>query len=238
MPATDLEFARRSFLALSAAFAATGAARASSAPREGPSKPRGSTLSFEEFLALANPLTADLVGDASQVGQDRYLLALAALVVRLDDVPVPALRENSRGKKPATFIGANDGGETFTVLHWRLEPGAVIRPHAHTYGNVVTLVLEGDVRITNYEQVGTRDYDTKDPIRVRRTCDQFVERGGTNLVSLERNYVHGFVGGASGARGLDVTTRLLSKRASPVLVVEPEPVDAAAGIHSARWTSG
>jgi hypothetical protein len=238
MPATVIPFARRSFLALSAAFAAAATSAASPSRREDVQKPSRGALTFDGFLALANPLAAELVGDASREGQDRYLLALAALVVRLDDVPVPELRENSRGTKPATFIGANDGGLAFTVLHWRLEPGAVIRPHAHTYGNVVTLVLEGDVRITNYEQVGTRDFDAQDPIRVRRTCDQFVERGGTNLVSLERNYVHGFVAGPNGARGLDVTTRLLSKRASPVLVVEPEPVDAAAGIHAARWTTG
>lgn len=188
-------------------------------------------LSFDEFLALANPVARELVGDTTPEGQDRYLLALATIAVRVAEVPVPEMREQSSG---GTFIGANDGGDPFTVLHWRMEPGKTIGDHAHSYGNVVTLLLEGDVRIRNHEVVGARDYASKEGFRVRRTCDQFLRAGGVNLVSLERNYTHGFVAGPNGARGLDLTTRIRDKQPSPSLVLGQQ-LDPALGIFEANW---
>ena len=35
-----------------------------------------------------------------------------------------------------------------------MEPGTIIRTHAHTYGNVVTLGLEGSLRVQNFEMYG------------------------------------------------------------------------------------
>jgi hypothetical protein len=58
--------------------------------------------------------------------------------------------------------------------------------------------------------------------------------GDVNLVSLERHYMHGFVAGAEGASGLDITTRIAAKRKTPVLEVG-DAVDAAAGTFAARW---
>ena len=226
---------RRIFLTLSTAVVALVGAREASAARAGNAAAgdAGATLSFDEFLALANPLAKRLVADASREGQDRYLLALAAVAVRLGAVAPPEMRETGPGKA----IGANAGGDPFNVLHWRLDPGAAIDPHPHIYGNVVTLVLEGEARITNYEMLGERDWDARGTFRVRRTCDQFVGPGGTNLVSLERNYMHGFVAGPQGARGLDLTTRILPKRASPVLDLAKEPLDRERAIWEASWTS-
>jgi len=188
-------------------------------------------FAFEDFLKEAVPIARQLVADTTIAGQDRYLLALAAIAVRLADVPVPEMRENAGG----TAIGANPGGDPFNVLHWRMAPGSKINTHPHIYGNVVTLGLEGEVRIHNYEMVGTRDYDTKESFRVRRTVDQWLSPGGTNLVNLERNYMHGFTAGAKGARGLDITTIIREKRPSPTLEITSEPIDAAASIWTARW---
>lgn len=72
---------------------------------------------------------------------------------------------------------------------------------------------------------------------MRRTVDQWLTPGGVNLVNLERNYVHGFVAGPLGARGLDITTRIREKQPSPTLELEPEPVDAATSIWTGRWKS-
>ena len=100
-------------------------------------------LGLADFLSEANPIARKLVGDSSAAGQDRYLLSLAAQAARLADVPVPALRDSGQGAGPGTFIGFHPGGDPFTILHWKLEPGARVRTHAHTYGNVVTLVTMG-----------------------------------------------------------------------------------------------
>jgi hypothetical protein len=219
-------FERRGFLALAGALAPALLA-AKGAGDDGEAAP----LSFEAFLKLANPLAKELVADTTPLGQDRYLLALAALAVRLQDVPVPAMRAQ---KNPGTFIGANEGGDPFTVLHWRLEPGAVITDHPHSYGNVVTLLLEGEATVRNFEVVGARDYDATGTFRVRRTKEQVLRPGAINLVSLERDYTHGFRAGAGGARGLDITTRIRERQPNLQLELGAK-VDEALGVFEARW---
>ena len=167
-------------------------------------------ISFADFLASANPLAQDLIGDVTADGQDQYLRAIGALAAQLADVPLPAAFNNTnQGVTPESYqIGFNPGGDPFTVLHWRLEPGAVCRPHAHTYGNVISVGLEGLVRVSNYEVLGEPDYADDSTFQVQQTVDQLLGPGDTNFVSLERNYIHGFVAGPDGARGLDITTRL------------------------------
>jgi len=196
-------------------------------------------LSFAEFLVEANTVAGDLVADTSGAGQDRYLRSLAALAAMLNDVPLPdRFNDTSQGDNPGDYqIGFNPGGETFTVLHWRLEPGARCRPHAHTYGNVVSVGLEGLVRASNYEVVGEPDYTLGGTFRVRQTVDQLLGPGDVNLVSLERNYIHGFVAGPDGARGLDITTRLKPRpeHSTPFLDIGKETTDQLARIFEASW---
>lgn len=192
-------------------------------------------LDIAGFLERSNALASRLVGDRSAVGQDRYLHALATLAVRLAGVPVPAMKEQAA---PGYSLGFHEGGAPFTMLHWKLAPGAAIREHPHLYGNVVTLVLEGDVRIRNYEIVGERDYEARGTFRIRRTCEAFLRPGGTNLVSLERNYVHGFLAGPGGARGLDITTRIRERRETPTLEIAAKPLDEAQALYEASWKSG
>lgn len=191
-------------------------------------------LDFEGFLREAVPLANDLIGDTSRIGQDRYLFALASLAACLRDVPVPEMRENTGDSPARTFIGANECDAPFSVLHWRMEPGARIGAHPHIYGNVVTLCLEGEVRIENHEVVGEPDFDTSEGFVVRRTNDQVLLPGGLNLVSLEHGYVHGFEAGPAGARGLDITTRIRPRRSTPSLLVGAAR-DPARRLFEARW---
>lgn len=203
----------RSFLTVAAtALAAAGLPGMARARRL---EERTDAFDFEDFLAEAVPAAKALVADKSRQGQDRYLLALAALAVRLADVAQPQMRPNGTG----TFLGANEGGDPFVVLHWRLEPGASVTAHPHIYGNVVTLGLEGAVEVSNYEVEGERDWLATQGFVVRRTVSQWLTPGGVNLVNLERNYCHGFSGGPKGGRGLDITTRLRERQDSPSLVL-------------------
>jgi hypothetical protein len=191
-------------------------------------------LDLEGFLREAVPVARDLIGDTSRIGQDRYLFALASLAACLRDVPVPEMRENTGDSPARTFIGANECDAPFSVLHWRMEPGARIGAHPHLYGNVVTLCLEGEVRIENHEMVGEPDFETREAFTVRRVNDQVLLPGGLNLVSLEHGYVHGFEAGPAGARGLDITTRIRPRRPTPTLLVGPAR-DAARRLFEGRW---
>ncbi|MGI9205349.1 MAG: hypothetical protein ACR2Q3_15140 [Woeseiaceae bacterium] len=199
----------------------------------------GNEVSFKEFLSRANPLAQRLVDDQSVTGQDKYLRSIAAIASGLVDVPIPEKWNNSdQGVTPESYrIGFNPGGELFRVLHWRLEPGAICRPHAHTYGNVLSIGLEGAARVSNYEVVGDPDYGSEGTFLVRRTVDQLFRPGSMNLVSLEKNYIHGFVAGQNGARGLDITTPLKPKPAhtTPYLTIGDKPVDEFARTFEAAW---
>ena len=192
-------------------------------------------LSYEEFLKEVIPVAKSLVGDTSLAGQHRYLLTLASYAVRMADVPVPEMRDSGQGAGRGTFIGGNPGGDPFNVLHWRMEPGSVIRPHPHTYGNVMTLGLEGEIRVENYEIMGARDFDAKGTFKVRKTHSQVLTHGEVNLVNLERDYIHGFQASAKGGRGLDITTRIKPKRETPFLNMSKTPIDIEQGIYEANW---
>ena len=155
-------------------------------------------------------------------------------MTRVTAVPVP---DNMRETGPGHTIGSNHGPDPFTVLHWQLQPGVEIQPHAHTYGNVVTLGCAGWALVRNYEVLGARTFEDAAPCRVQRTVEQVLRPGDINLVSLERNYVHGFLAGSEGARGLDITTRIRPRTPSPVLVLG-ECADAAARTFAATWRIG
>ncbi|MFN0207563.1 MAG: hypothetical protein ACKVS6_14750 [Planctomycetota bacterium] len=186
---------------------------------------------YEDFLKDAVPAAKQLVGDTSRAGQDRYLHTIAALACLLLDVPAPKMTDKGNG----TAIGANPSEAPFVVLHWKMEPGSVITPHPHIYGNVVTICLEGEVRVSNYEVMGEPDYNKKGTFQVRKTVDQWLSPGHTNLVNLDKNYIHGFEAGRSGARGLDITTKIRERVPSPSMDVAKIPRDASRSIFDASW---
>lgn len=224
---------RRSFLGLAAAalFAPSVGRAGVQAVEDDPH------LSLEEFLEevvpVAKRLVAGLGSKPARAAEDRYLYTLASYACRLGDVEPPELRPSSPEAK--AFIGASWVGDPFVVLHWRLEPGATIRTHAHTYGNVCTVGLEGATLVRNYETVEAPDFASSDPALFRRLREQRLDVGGINLVPLSHGFCHGFEAGPDGAQGLDITTRLAERQETPYLELDPKPVDAALGLHRGRW---
>lgn len=225
---------RREFIAMCGASVASSALlTASMAMADDP------TFGFDDFLEVANDAVKTLLSDRSDAGQSRYLRRMGAAAAGLSDAPAPAeWRDSGQSDGPGTFIGFNPGGVGFVVLQWRMDPGARILPHAHTYGNVATVGLEGAVRVRNYEVVGRRDFTSDADFIARRTVDQRLSAGDTNFVSLERNYIHGFDAGTEGGRGIDITTRLYPKPDYPVPYLElGEPLSTGdvARDFRARW---
>ena len=225
---------RRSFIGLcSVAFLAPRSSRIAIPTAN--EEPRLTLEEFlEEVLPVARDLRAELAAKPERSAEDQYLFTLASFAARIGDVAVPELRATSQGE--GVGIGASWIGDPFVVLHWRMEPNARIRLHAHTYGNVCTLGLEGTARVQNYETVGAFDVNTDGLVRVRRTNDQRLDPHAINLVPLSHGFCHGFEAGPEGARGLDITTRLAERQPTPYLEVDETPIDAAAGIYGARWS--
>ena len=221
---------RRSFLGLCAA--------ALLAPRIGlPALEDEPRLTLEEFLEevlpVARALKGDLAARRTRSLEDRYLHTLAAHAVQLGDVPLPELRPSPQGQ--GVEIGASWAGDPLVVLHWRMAPGSRIRLHAHTYGNVCTLGLEGRARVQGFETVEPPDFAAEGPVRVRRTAEILLDPHSIDLVPLTHDFCHGLEASAAGARGLDITTRLAERQPTPYLELDPEPVDPAQGLFTGRW---
>ncbi|MBL8767395.1 MAG: hypothetical protein JNL94_08530 [Planctomycetes bacterium] len=230
---------RRSLVKLAAlAVGSAGLAVARARGEEGPGMSRaGGECSYEEFVNEADPLTKSLLDFGSRASEDRYLFALATLAVRLGGVAEPEMRRVNAEDQPGHWIGANDTPDDcpFVVLHWKLAPGGVVRPHPHAYGNVVTLGLEGEVRVANHETVEAPDYAERGTFLVRRTVDQVLLPHAVNLVPLRHGFIHGFVAGPHGARGLDITTRVKDKLPNFTVDIAAEPTDARSALYEARW---
>src|SRR5262245_48323427 len=126
-PSPALLLPRRTLLALAALGGAARLARAGERAADVESPAR----TLERFLELAVPRLRELVGDTSSSGQERYLHTLAAFAAGLREVPLPEMRETTKDSPGRTFLGAHECDAPFSVLHWRLEPGARIGLHPH-----------------------------------------------------------------------------------------------------------
>ncbi len=198
---------------------------------------REETLTYRQFLKEVVPIAEALVSNTSLAGQSKYLLTLASLAVQIKEMTEPKFRVNGGEYGSQTYISGHPSpGAPFVVLHWKMDPNSIIRTHAHTYGNVVTLGLEGAVRIKNYEMVGAKDFSPGKTFSVKETVRQILTPGKTNLVNLEENYSHGFQAGAVGGSGLDITTKIKpNEPTTAYLDLANKPIDEANGIYQGTW---
>ncbi len=108
------------------------------------------TLSYEQFLKDVVPIAKKLITDTSLKGQSIYLLTLASFAVQIEEMTTPKFRAIGGDYGSQSYLSGHPSpGAPFGVLHWKMDPNAIIRTHAHTYGNVVTLGLEGEVQYPN-----------------------------------------------------------------------------------------
>lgn len=225
---------RRSFLGLCSAAVLGIGGRQGALPAEDEEPRLGLEEFLEEVLPVARELRARLADTPLRRPEDRYLFTIASYAVRLGEVPLPEFRPTPQGE--GVGIGANWAGDPFVVLHWRMRPGSSIRLHAHTYGNVCTVGLEGSARVRNYETIEPLDIHAVGAVDVRQTQDQLLTPGSINLVPLSHGFCHGFDAGSAGARGLDITTRLGDRKPTGYLKLEQEPRDPERRVYAGRWS--
>ena len=86
-----------------------------------------------------------------------------------------------------------------------MDANAVLPFHNHPNYSFVTLVLEGSLRIRNFEiEGGAPEYDDETPFLVRQTQDQNLVAGRVNTLTRTRDYIHSFEAGRAGAAGIDI----------------------------------
>lgn len=155
-------------------------------------------LSFEQFLASAEPLAQTLARDSSAKGQDVYLYRLAALAVRIGAVDERPLFSMGAAA-PGVSLAPRSRGVPFRVIEWKMAPHARFPPHDHPNYSVCTVCLDGECEVAHYERAA-------DGASVRRTRAQTLVAGRITTLSATRDNIHTFATGERGARGLDLTT--------------------------------
>jgi hypothetical protein len=154
------------------------------------------SLTFDEFLATAEPLAKELVRDSSATGQDVYLYRLAALAVRLGAVDERPLFSMGAAA-PGVSLAPRSRGIPFRVIEWKMAPHGRFPPHDHPNYSVCTVCVDGECEVTHYERAGDG---------VRRSRAQTLVAGRVTTLSATRDNIHTFATGERGARGLDITT--------------------------------
>jgi hypothetical protein len=152
--------------------------------------------SLDAFVAAAQPIARRLVADASRAGQDAYVYQLAALAVRLRQVPPRPLFPFAAA--PGARLAPAYRGSPFFVIEWRLEPHARLPPHDHPSYSVCTVALDGEAEVEHYEPLPDA--------RLRKTRESLLQPGSVDTLSAWRDNIHAFRAGPRGAHGLDITT--------------------------------
>ena len=108
--------------------------------------------------------------------------------------------------------------------------------HNHPHYNAVTMGLEGECRIRNFDLVGEMlDFGSKKSFAVRETQNQLLTPGRVaSIMSTKRDNIHTFQTGSTRARGIDVLT-LVGKHIGFAFVNIDEKSRDAQGIYEARW---
>jgi len=191
-------------------------------------------IAYEEFASRCRALAKELVSDP-KTNEESYLHEIAALAVRLTSVPERPFGRFGTYDPPVEFGPLSVEAPLF-VIQWRLAPGATLPPHNHPNANVVSLGLEGEARIRNFEVDGDApDFASTKAFRVRQTHDEFITAGRVNMLSSTRDNIHTFHAGPQGARGIDIGTLVGKQDAFAFVEMGSKAIDAERRVFEARW---
>lgn len=241
--ATGIRLERRTLLWLP--IAATGGSLAVAAPvlaadeeeARARSQPEGaySPLTREDFgrrwLLLAKEL-----GLAPPEHDESYAAQLAGLIARVPIEALPEL-ENPRARNGVS------GGLSWRLLpcvtiEFRMDPGATLRLHNHPPQVVVTLCAEGEASYRHFEIEGDAPPCTEigAEFRARETKAGILLPGRTTALTRLRDGIHGFVGGAEGARIIDFTLALSEDvETFSYIELSDAPLDSERRVYAAVW---
>jgi hypothetical protein len=193
-------------------------------------------LSWEAFLDQSTAAARRIVASPSYV-ESAYLFELAALAVRISEVPRG--RTGAFGHlDPKVEFGPLYRGTPFFVIEWRLDPGATLPPHNHPNYNVLTVALEGECMIRHYQPEGaTPEFSSTDGFLVRRTREALLAKGRVSPLTSTSDNIHTFHAGPLGARGIDIGTPKGKDAGFSFLKIANEARDPERAVFEAHWTS-
>jgi hypothetical protein len=218
-------FERRVFLGAPAAMAASFVLRSAMTESAG-------DLSFEDLTKQATGYSARLAAGGGD--EEEYVLTIAALAVRLKEIPPPKFGEPFKGVISSAL---SFRGEHMAFVQWRMGPNSVYQPHNHPNYNGMTLGLQGECRMRNFDFVGPKpEYSSKATFLIRETQDGVLRPGRvTSMMTTTRDNVHELHAGKEGATGLDIFTRMGPAEGFALLSVRSKPKDEGTRTYEAVW---
>ena len=167
------------------------------------------SMAFDAFATRCEGLAEAHLG-GGRVDPEVYLHRLAALGARLDPASTLQLEaEPWSDFVPPIRVAPVHRSLPVMVIQWRLDPHAVLPPHNHTPGYVVSLCLEGEARVRHFEIDGAAPAPGEEgAFRLRETQAVLLRPGRSTSLTPDRDNIHTFEAGPKGAMGLDINTIL------------------------------
>jgi hypothetical protein len=190
-------------------------------------------IGFDELAATMGAMARELRAQPKR-NEEAYLARVTALVARLARVPDAAFGPLF---KDAVASALSYRGSWIVLVQWRMEPNRVYPAHNHPNYNQVTLGIEGECRIRNYQVVGdVPPFDSPKKFSVRMTQDNFLLPGGTtSIFSTTRDNIHELETGPQPARGMDLMTLVGEHQGFSFVNIDRNPTDARRREHPATW---
>ena len=200
----------------------------------------GQAGAVEDFLQRWAETAPELLAQGD-VNEDALLHRLCGDLARLDPQGFPE-RAVASFERNGVKSGPVRAAMPFLVIQFDLEPGAVIPAHNHVGWSFVSMGVQGEVAVRHFEPEG----DAPDPgkeleveFRVREVASALLTAGKTSSLTRTRGNIHWFRAGEQGARFLDFGIQFPDPGEGPkafsAMDFDPEPVDAARRVHTARW---
>ncbi len=191
--------------------------------------------SFSELTRACKSLAAELL-EKKALTSDEYLLRLASLGAGLDpgDVPEGKLGRFSNFDPPIE-LGPIHRELPVVIIQWRFAPGAVLRPHNHTPGHVLSLCIEGECRVRHFDAIGAPSLDSRETFRIRETENRVLRAGRSTSLTPDRDNIHTFEAGPEGALGFDINTFLPGEGDWSMLELDDQPLKGYERVFEARW---
>jgi PCO_ADO len=192
--------------------------------------------SFSELTRACDSLAADFL-ERKALTADEYLLRLASLGAALDPEDVP---EGKLGRfstfDPPIELGPIHRAMPIMIIQWRFAPGAILPPHNHSPGHVLSLCIEGECRVRHFDALEAPPLDSRETFRVRETENRVLRAGRSTSLTPHRDNIHTFEAGPEGALGFDLNTFLPGEGDWSMLELDDRPLKGYERVYEARWT--
>lgn len=200
--------------------------------QESAGEARSGSLDFDGFVKRVGESALALIADSGR-GEEAYLFEVAALAARLEGVPEAKLGEPFRG---LIRTGLNYRGSGIVVVQWSMAPGLTYPAHNHPNYNGITLGLEGECRIRNFDPVAVPpEMGSAEGFLVRETQNHALTPGRVvSIMSTTHDNIHQLETADQAVRRIDVMT-LVGKHVGFSYVELDEDSRTEEGMYEARW---